>query len=136
MIAANNGTLPSVSFVKPLGIENEHPGYSNVQRGENHALKLINAVLNGPNGKDAVIILTYDENGGFWDHVAPPVIDIWGPGTRIPAIIISPFAKKGYVDHTQYETVSILAFIEKRWKLEPLNNRDRTANPLTNAFKF
>jgi phospholipase C len=136
LIAANNGTLPSVSFVKPLGIENEHPGYSNVQRGENHALKLINAVLNGPNGKDAVIILTYDENGGFWDHVAPPVIDIWGPGTRIPAIIISPFAKKGYVDHTQYETVSILAFIEKRWKLEPLNNRDRTANPLTNAFKF
>lgn len=135
--AAKNGTLPSVSFVKPLGIENEHPGESTVNRGETHALKLINAVLNGPNGKDAVIILTYDENGGFWDHVAPPVIDKrWGPGTRIPAIIISPFAKKGYVDHTQYETISILAFIEKRWGLKPLNDRDKNANPLSNAFEF
>lgn len=134
--AAKNGTLPAVSFVKPLGIENEHPGNSTISRGENHAVKLINAVLNGPNGKDVVIILTYDENGGFWDHVAPPVIDKWGPGTRIPAIIISPFAKKGYVDHTQYETVSIMAFIEKRWNLEPLNDRDRHANPLSNALSF
>jgi phospholipase C len=92
--------------------------------------------LNGPDGKDAVIILTYDENGGFWDHVAPPVIDKWGPGSRIPAIIISPFAKKGYVDHTTYETVSILAFIEKRWGLKPLNSRDQHADPLSHAFSF
>jgi phospholipase C len=97
---------------------------------------LINAVLNGPDGKDAVIILTYDENGGFWDHVPPPVIDKWGPGTRIPAIVISPFAKKGFVDHTQYETVSILAFIEKRWDLQPLNARDGGARPLDNVFDF
>lgn len=136
LVAAKNGTLPSVSFIKPLGIDNEHPGYSNVHHGESHAVDLINAVLNGPNGKDAVIIVTYDENGGFWDHVAPPVIDQWGPGTRVPAIIISPFAKKGFVDHTQYETVSILSFIEQRWGLKPLNNRDKKANPLTNAFSF
>lgn len=135
--AAKAGSLPSVSFVKPLGIDNEHPGYSDVANGENHAVELINDVLNGPNGKDAVIIVTYDENGGFWDHVAPPVIDKkWGPGTRIPAIIISPFSKKGYVDHTQYETVSILAFIEKRWGLTPLTDRDKNANPLGNAFDF
>lgn len=136
LAAAKNGTLPAVSFVKPLGINNEHPGYSNVITGENHAVQLINAVLNGPSGKDAVVILTYDENGGFWDHVSPPVIDKWGPGSRIPAIIISPFAKKGYVDHTQYETVSILAFIEKRWGLKPLNSRDGNANPLSGAFDF
>ena len=135
--AAKAGTLPSVSFVKPLGLDNEHPGYSDVALGENHTVELINDVLNGPDGKDAVIIITYDENGGFWDHVAPPVIDKkWGPGTRVPAIIISPFAKKGYVDHTQYETVSILSFIEKRWDLKPLATRDQNANPLTNAFKF
>ncbi|HEU4556139.1 MAG TPA: alkaline phosphatase family protein [Chitinophaga sp.] len=134
--AAKEGTLPAVSFVKPLGAYNEHPGYSNVISGETHALELINAVRNSPNWKDAVIILTYDENGGFWDHVAPPVIDKWGPGTRIPAIIISPFAKKGYVDHTQYETVSILSFIEKRWGLKPLNSRDANANPLQGAFDF
>ena len=133
--AAKNGTLPSVSFVKPLGINNEHPGYSDVALGETHAVELINDVLNGPDGKDAMIIVTYDENGGFWDHVAPPVIDKkWGPGTRVPAIIISPFAKKGFVDHTEYETASILALIEKRWNLAPLASRDRNANPLENVF--
>jgi len=134
--AAKEGKLPSVSFIKPLGLDNEHPGYSNVQTGEGHAVKLINAVLNGPNGKDAVIIITYDENGGFWDHVVPPTIDKMGPGTRVPTIIISPFAKKGFVDHTQYETVSILSFIEQRWGLAPLNNRDKNAKPLQNAFNF
>jgi phospholipase C len=136
LAAAKAGTLPAVSFVKPIGLENEHPGQSTVEGGESHAVELINAVLNGPDGKDAVIILTYDENGGFWDHVAPPVIDKWGPGSRIPAIIISPFAKKGYVDHTTYETVSILAFIEKRWGLKPLNSRDQHADPLSHAFSF
>ncbi|HEY4206974.1 MAG TPA: alkaline phosphatase family protein [Puia sp.] len=133
---ARAGRLPSVSFVKPTGLEDEHPGSADVFHSENHAVDLINAVMNGPNGKDAVVILTYDENGGFWDHVPPPVIDKWGPGTRIPAIIISPFAKKGFVDHTQYETVSILAFIEKRWGLQPLNARDGHARPLENAFDF
>ncbi|SDD35118.1 phospholipase C [Mucilaginibacter pineti] len=134
--AAKKGTLPAVSFIKPIGLENEHPGQSSIKGGESHAVELINAVLNGPNGKDAVIILTYDENGGFWDHVAPPVIDKWGPGSRIPALIISPFAKKGYVDHTIYETVSILSFIEKRWGLKPLNDRDKKADPLSHAFNF
>jgi phospholipase C len=135
--AAQKGTLPSVSFVKPLGVNNEHPGYTDVLTGENHTIELINDVLSGPNGKDALIIITYDENGGFWDHVAPPVIDKkWGPGTRVPGIIISPFAKRGYVDHTQYETISILSFIEKRWGLRPLNERDENANPFQNAFDF
>jgi len=134
--AAKDGTLPAVSFVKPIGLENEHPGESTISNGESHAVELINAVLNGPNGKDAVIILTYDENGGFWDHVAPPVIDKWGPGTRVPALIISRFAKKGFIDHTTYETVSILAFIEKRWGLKPLTSRDEHADPLSHAFTF
>lgn len=135
-VAAKNGTLPEVSFVKPTGVENEHPGNSSIKQGEEHAVKIINAVLNGPNGKDAVIILTYDENGGFWDHVAPPTIDKWGPGSRVPALIVSPFAKKGYVDHTQYETVSILAFIEKRWGIKPLTDRDAKADPFSHAFNF
>jgi phospholipase C len=134
--AAKNGTLPPVSFVKPVGINNEHPGYADLLTGENHTVELINAVRNGPNWKDAVIIITYDENGGFWDHVSPPVIDKWGPGTRVPAIIISPFAKRGYVDHTQYETVSILKLIEKRWDLPALTNRDNNALYFENALKF
>lgn len=135
--AAKAGTLPSVSFVKPLGINNEHPGYSDVANGENHAVELIDDVLNGPDGKDALVIVTYDENGGFWDHVAPPVIDKkWGPGTRVPAILAGPFVKRGYVDHTQYETVSILSLIERRWSLSPLSSRDRDADPLENVFDF
>jgi phospholipase C len=134
--AAKNGTLPAVSFVKPLGEVNEHPGYTNVLSGELHTKDLINAVRNGPNWKNTAIIITYDENGGFWDHVPPPVVDRWGPGTRVPALIISPFSRGGHIDHTFYETTSILSFIERRWGLTPLSTRDRSANDLTNAFDF
>src|SRR5215211_3755667 len=66
----------------------------------------------------------------------PPKGDRWGPGTRVPAIIISPYAKRGYVDHTRYDTTSILKFIENRWGLAPLSTRDAAANDLTNAFDF
>ncbi|HXI20075.1 MAG TPA: alkaline phosphatase family protein, partial [Gemmatimonadales bacterium] len=74
--------------------------------------------------------------GGFWDHVAPPRVDRWGPGSRVPALVISPFARKGHVDHRRYDTTSILALIEKRWGLEPLISRDAHADPLTGAFDF
>ncbi len=133
---AKEGTLPSVCFVKPGGGNDEHPGGSAVYPSEQLAVKLINAVLDGPNAKDALVILTYDEFGGFFDHVVPPTIDRFGPGSRIPAIVIGPFAKQGSVDHTQYETVSILSFIEHRWNLEPLSERDKNANPLRNALVF
>jgi phospholipase C len=134
--AARAGALPAVSFVKPLGEVNEHPGYSNVLSGERHALDLIQAVRSGPAWARTAIIVTYDENGGFWDHVPPPVTDRWGPGTRVPTLIISPFARRGYVDHTLYDTTSILAFLERRWQLESLTDRDAHANDLTNAFDF
>jgi phospholipase C len=91
-------------------------------------------VRRSPNWHDTVIIVTYDENGGFWDHVSPPAGDRWGPGTRVPTIVISPFARRHFVDHTPYETVSILAFIERRWSLAPLADRDAKANPLSGAF--
>ena len=134
--AAQNGTMPSVSFIKPIGEENEHPGYADIVAGENHVIQLINAIQSGPEWNSTAIIITYDENGGFWDHVAPPAIDRWGPGARVPAIIVSPYAKKGFVDHTQYETVSILAFIEKRFGVAALGTRDAAAADLENAFDF
>ena len=136
LAAARAGMLPAVSFVKPLGEVNEHPGYANVLDGELHAEELINAVRNGADWKSTAIIVTYDENGGFWDHVAPPTVDRWGPGSRVPALIISPFSRGGRIDHTFYETTSILSFIERRWKLAPLSTRDATANDLTGAFDF
>jgi len=131
------GTLPAVSFVKPLGTDNEHPGYSALSAGQQHVADLVAAVQASSAWPSTAIIITYDENGGRWDHVPPPgPFDRWGPGTRVPAIIISPFAKRGFIDHTQYETDSILAFIEKRWGLKPLTTRDANANPLLNAFTF
>lgn len=132
---AKSGHLPEVSFVKPLGIYNEHPGYADIVTGEKHAVELINAVRNGPDWKDCAIIVTYDEHGGFWDHVAPPKEDSWGPGTRVPTIIISPFAKKGFVDTMRNETVSILALIEHQWGLTPLSSRDSSANDMAEAFQ-
>lgn len=134
--AAKDGNLPAVSFVKPGAGFDEHPGGSAVYPSEQHAAELIDAALNGPEAKNTLIILTYDEFGGFWDHVNPPKIDRFGPGSRIPAIIIGPFAKKHFIDHTQYETVSITAFIEKRWGLKPLSSRDANANPLRGALQF
>jgi phospholipase C len=134
--AAQAGMLPAVAFVKPLGEVNEHPGYAKVLTGERHTEELINAVRNGPDWKNTAIIITYDEHGGFWDHVPPPVNDRWGPGARVPTLIISPFARRGFVDHNRYDTTSILAFIEHRWGLEPLSSRDANAKDLTAAFDF
>jgi phospholipase C len=134
--AAQAGRLPAVSFIKPLGPDNEHPGYADMVTGEQHTLDLINAVRNGPDWDHTAIIITYDEHGGFWDHVAPPVVDRWGPGSRVPAIIISPFAKRHHVDHHRYDTTSILALIERRWHLKPLSSRDAAAGDLTDAFDF
>ena len=136
--AARAGTLPAVSFIKPIGADNEHPGYTDVIRGENHLETLINEVRNGPNWSDTAIVITYDEHGGFWDHVAPPTdaqhSDIWGPGSRVPTIVISPLAKRHFVDHTLYDTTSILATIERRWDVAPLGTRDANANDLRRAF--
>jgi phospholipase C len=134
--ALQNGALPAVSFVKPLGPDNEHPGYANLTRGQQHVADLVNAVKSSKYWKDTAIVVTYDEHGGRWDHVAPPKGDRWGPGARVPAIIVSPFARRHFVDHTQYETLSILKFIERRWDLPALAPRDAAAADLTNAFDF
>ena len=134
--AVARGTLPAVSFVKPIGRDNEHPGYANLFVGEAKTAQLIEKLMHGPDWKSTAIIVTYDENGGFWDHVAPPNRDRWGDGTRVPTIVISPFAKRHFVDHTTYDTTSVLAFIERRFGLRPLSARDGAASPLLNAFDF
>lgn len=134
--AVKEGTLPAVAFVKPIGPLNEHPGYADLISGQEHIAQMVAAIQASPQWKSTAIIVTYDENGGRWDHVAPPVVDRWGPGTRVPAVIISPYAKRGYVDHTQYDTTSILKFIERRWGLAPLGTRDAAVNDLTGAFDF
>ncbi len=132
----DEGTLPAVCFIRPFHTNSQHPGDGALLTGLNWSADLIERIQKSSLWKDCAIIATYDENGGRWDHVPPPNIDRFGPGTRIPAVIISPFAKKSFVDHTIYETVSILKFIEERWELQPLSTRDKEANNLLNAFEF
>jgi phospholipase C len=130
------GKLPSVTFIKPLGYDNEHPGYATLTSGQQHVADLVATIQTSPYWQDTAIIITYDEHGGRWDHVPPPVVDKWGPGLRVPTIVISPFAKKGFVDHTQYDTTSILKLIEERWNLEPLGDRDAQTGDMLTAFDF
>ncbi|MBO0844175.1 MAG: acid phosphatase [Nocardioides sp.] len=131
--AAKNGTLPTVSFVKPYGAENEHPGYASEPQGSDHLVDLLQTIENGPQAGNTLVVVTYDEFGGQWDHVSPPKVDAWGPGTRIPALVISRSLKHSGVDHTTYDTTSILATIERSYGLAPLSSRDAVVNDLSHA---
>jgi phospholipase C len=140
--AIADGSLPAVAFYKPVGIENQHPGYANVSNGDMRAADVIEKLRASALWKSTVVIVTYDENGGFWDHVAPPDKnhggDRWGPATRVPTIVISPFAKRHFVDHTVYDTTAILKLIEARYGLKPLGGErsfpSDAANDLRHAL--
>ncbi len=114
------GELPQVSFYKPQGNLNQHAGMASVLAGDAHIADLIAHLERSPQWAHMAVIVTYDENGGFWDHVVPPKGDRWGPGTRVPAIVVSPFANRGTVDHTLNDTTSILRLITKRFDLPVL----------------
>jgi phospholipase C len=137
--AARAGTLPQVSFVKPYGAENEHPGYSSESDGSDHLVDLLKDITSGGSAGNTLVVVTYDEFGGQWDHVPPPglgtpgVHDVWGPGTRIPALVISRSLHHSGVDHTVYDTTSILATIEHSFGLAPLSTRDAAVNDLSPA---
>ena len=118
--AIQNGTLPAVAFYKPQGNLNEHAGYASVLDGDAHIADTVARLRRSPQWPGMLVVVTYDENGGFWDHVAPPRGDRWGPGTRIPAIVVSPFAARGTIDHALYDTTSILKLLTRRFALEPL----------------
>ena len=114
------GRLPSVAFYKPQGNLNQHPGYASIAAGDAHIADLVAKLEAGPQWKNMVIVITYDEFGGAWDHLAPPAGDLLGPGARIPALIISPFARKSTVDHTPYDTGSIMRLMIRRFGLATL----------------
>ncbi len=128
------GVLPLVFFFKPSGQDNERPGYSTVLAGEFHTALPLRLIERIPLWKDSVVIVTYDENGGLWDHVTPPVVDRWGPGMRVPTLLISPFAKRGFVDHTMMDTTAILKLIQTRYGLAPLASRDAASADMTEAL--
>jgi acid phosphatase len=120
LAAAGAGRLPPVVFYKPQGNLNQHAGYASVADGDAHIAELVAKLRASPQWDHMVIVITYDEFGGAWDHVAPPQGDLLGPGARVPALIVSPFARRGVVDHTQYDTESILRLITRRFDLEVL----------------
>jgi phospholipase C len=139
LTAAQAGQLKPVSFFKPIGQENEHPGYTNEPKGSARLVELVKAVMNGPQAADTMIVVTYDEHGGLWDHVPPPTggstADKWGPGTRIPAMVISPKLPKAFaVDQTSHDTTSVMATIEHKFGLQPVSSRDAAVVDLSSAF--
>lgn len=131
---AASGNLPSVSWLV-TGPGSEHPPNSTCQ-GENWSVQQLNALMQGPDWGTTAVFLTWDDFGGFYDHVPPPTLDEYGLGPRVPMLIISPYAQPGYISHTQYEFSSVLKFIEERFNLSSLSERDGNANDMTDSFNF
>lgn len=140
VIAIDKGTLPQVSFYKPAGRTSQHSGSSTIAAGDEEMHEIVARLRASPQWDRMAIIVTYDEYGGYWDHMPPPNGPGWsddfGPGSRIPAVIISPFARRGYVDKTVYDTTSIQKFLNVRFGLEPLPGLREKMGDLTGAFQF
>jgi acid phosphatase len=142
--SGNQCNLKPVSFVKPIGQENEHPGYASEPNGSDHLVTLIKGIENGACAKDTMVMVVYDEFGGQWDHVAPPgqgnnngPHDQWGPGSRIAALVISPHLRGNFVvDSTEHDTTSVMATIEHRFGLASMapNSRDAQVNDLSSIY--
>ncbi|MGG1401645.1 alkaline phosphatase family protein [Bacillus salipaludis] len=139
----DNGNLPSVSFIKAGYGDDEHPGTGNqsTPSAEEFTVDTINKIMSSPYWKDTAIIVTYDEGGGFFDHIAPPTVTpnadgLQGDGPRIPAMVISPYAKENYVSHVQYDHASVLKFLEWNYGLPALNSKDANANNMLDMFDF
>jgi phospholipase C len=131
-----NHSLPSVSWIMPASDEaSEHPPY-NITTGELDVVSTINAVMSSEYWNSTAIFVTWDDYGGWYDHVTPPQVDQYGYGFRVPCLIISPYAKQGFIDNTQGDFTSILKFVETVFSLQPLTARDASANSLMEAFDF
>jgi phospholipase C len=128
------GTLPSVAYIVPSGAS-EHPPQKPVT-GERTVKNLIQELMRSTSWDSSAFLLLYDDWGGWYDHVTPPQVDNFGYGFRVPALLISPYSKKGHVDHTQLDFTSILKFIEENWNVQPLASRDAAASNFLGAFDF
>lgn len=136
--AIDKGSLPAVSFYKPSGVDNQHPSYTDIMTGDAHISGLLDRLKASPQWKDMLVVVTYDENGGYWDHVPPPSGGGWGdrfgPGSRIPTLLIGPSVKKGAIDSTPMDTTSILKFLTRRFGLQPLPGVREKMGDLTSAL--
>ena len=137
--AIDTGTLPAVSFYKPAGRDTQHPSYTDMMTGDAHISDVLEKLRHSAQWKDMLVVVTYDENGGYWDHVSPPTGPGWsdrfGPGTRVPALFIGPHVKTGFIDKTVYDTTSLLKFITERFELQPLPGVRPHVGNLSQALK-
>jgi phospholipase C len=130
----DNGTLPAVSVVKPSGLVDGHPSSSKLDLFEGFCKKIIDQVEASKYANDTVIFITEDEGGGYYDSGYVQPLDFFGDGTRIPLLVISPYAKHGYISHEYADHVSIIKFIERNWNLPPITNRSRDNFPNPVSF--
>jgi phospholipase C len=128
------GTIPAVSWVKPSGLTDGHPASSKLILFEAFTKKIIDALQANPAlWKETVVMITFDEGGGYWDSGYVQPVDFFGDGTRIPMIVVSPHTKPGYISHTYTDHSSTIKFIERNWFLPPITNRslDNLPNPIS-----
>ena len=130
-----NGQLANVSWVMPSGRSSDHPGI-NDGSGPSWVASVVNAIGNSQYWNNTVIFITWDDWGGWYDHVAPTVINSYEYGFRVPLIVVSPFAKQGYVSHVTHDFGSILVFIEEVYHLHSLGYADALADDLSDCFDF
>jgi phospholipase C len=130
-----HGRLAPVTWLVTDTAESEHPPASTCL-GENTTVSEVNAVMRSPYWKDTAIFVTWDDYGGFYDHVPPPTVNPWGYGPRVPTIVISPYARRGYVDHHVYSFASLLHLVELRFGLSALTALDAQASPVLDSFDF
>jgi phospholipase C len=129
----HNGSMPSVSYITSNDGENEHPP-SDLAAGQAWTRSIISAIQASQYWSSTVIFLTWDDYGGWYDHVAPPQVDKYGLGFRVPLLMISPFAKQGNIDHTLSDHTSLMKFVERVFGLAPVTHRDATASDLMGAL--
>ena len=130
------GNLANMTWITTDGEMSEHPDQGSSCAGENSTVAIVNAIMNSPLWSSTVIFVSWDDFGGFYDHVAPPQLDLLGLGPRVPLLIISPFAKSGYIEHQQLEFSSVVKFVEEIFGLPFLTARDTNSNDMFDAFDF
>jgi phospholipase C len=135
LLDVEHGELPAVSWLTPSFGLSDHPPAS-ICKGENWAVKQLNALGSSEYWDNTAVVLTWDDYGGFYDHVPPPHVDIYGLGPRVPAIVISPYAREGMVDHDVMEFSSVLRFIEQVFELPAMTDRDANSDDMMSAFDF
>jgi len=133
-----SGELPQVSWLIPPDGLNDHPrgGRASMCAGENWTVEIMNGLQQSPYWRSTAVVLTWDDFGGFYDHVAPPHVDLYGLGPRVPALVMSPWARPGYIDSRTYEFSSVLRLIERIFRLPAMTERDRRASDMLDAFDF